>query len=282
MKGNIMSKEIAAKQNTAVALAGQFEEDAGSGFENADSNAYAIPFLSILQAVSAQCKKSEGAYIPGAEEGMLFDSVTKELINGTEGVIIVPCYFKRSYIQWTPSREFRGEYTVSVAEGGGVPGTVKLKGRILCGVPQGATDLFDAKGNPLYDELSDTRTHYVLRVYPDGSYKPFVISMSRSQIKRSRNWMSRMDGIRVTGSSGKPIRPPMYSHMYHLTSFVEKKDGDTWMGWQTALLKPVDDMELYQAAKAFRDAVSSGEVKEAMPHAEVDRTGENADADGAF
>ena len=36
--------------STAIALAAMYEDDAGGGFEQADKDAYAIPFLSILQS----------------------------------------------------------------------------------------------------------------------------------------------------------------------------------------------------------------------------------------
>lgn len=260
--------EVAAKQNTAVALAGQFEEDAGSGFENADSNAYAIPFLSILQSMSPQCKKSDGAYIKGAEEGMFYNSVSQEIFDGSAGVTVIPCYFKRSFIKWAPRDS-----------GGG------FKGELMPSDPQVAAGKVDKDGRLVDSEgnlLSDTRTHYVLVVGKDGGYQPAVISLASSQIKKSRNWMSKMNGIKLQRADGSHYTPAMFSHEYRITTVPESNDKGSWFGLKVETLGAVASAELYQAAKAFRDAVSSGEVKEAMPHAEVDRTGENADADGGF
>lgn len=262
------SFDIATKQNTAVALAGQFEEDAGSGFENADSNAYAIPFLSILQSMSPQCKKSDGAYIKGAEEGMFYNSVSQEIFDGSAGVTVIPCYFKRSFIKWAPRDS-----------GGG------FKGELMPSDPQVAAGKVDKDGRLIDSEgnlLADTRTHYVLVVDKDGGYQQAVISLASSQIKKSRNWMSKMAGIKAQRSDGTPYTPAMFSHQYRITTVPESNDKGSWFGLKVETLGPVQSAELYQAAKAFRDAVSSGEVKEAMPHAEVDRTGENADPDGAF
>lgn len=261
--------EVATKQNTAVALAGQFEEDAGSGFENADSNAYAIPFLSILQSMSPQCKKSDGAYIKGAEEGMFYNSVSQEIFDGAAGMTVIPCYFKRSFIRWAPRGTgggFKGEFTPSEVSSGNLNLT-EIKGTTFVDLPAGA-DPFDAQGKPAFDFIADTRTHYVLVVDKDGGYQPAVISLASSQIKKSRNWMSKMNGIKLQRADGSHYTPAMFSHEYRITTVPESNDKGSWFGLKVETLGAVASAELYQAAKAFRDAVSSGEVKEAMPHAE--------------
>ena len=75
-----MSTALKKKEEAALPamMAESFAADAGSGFENADKDSYAIPFIKLLQSMSPQCKKSNGAYIQGAEEGMLFNTVTEE------------------------------------------------------------------------------------------------------------------------------------------------------------------------------------------------------------
>lgn len=259
-----MSKEMIEKQNTAVALASQFEEDAGSGFENADSNAYAIPFLTILQSMSPQCKKSDGAYIKGAEEGMFYNSVSQEIFDGLAGVTVIPCYFKRSFIKWAPRDS-----------GGG------FKGELMASDPQVSAGRLDKDGRLIDNEgnlLADTRTHYVLVVDKDGGYQPSVISLASSQIKKSRQWMSKMNGIKMQRADGSHYTPAMFSHQYRITTTPESNDKGSWFGLKVETLGPVASTELYQAAKAFRDAVSSGEVKEAVPqaaNAEADRYNDN-------
>lgn len=226
----------------------QFEEDAGSGFEQADASAYAIPFLSILQSMSPQCKKSDGAYIKGAEEGMLYNSVTQEIIDGTNGVIVIPCYFKRSFIKWAPRDS-----------GGG------FKGELMPSDPQVTAGKVDNDGRLVDSEgnlLADTRTHYVLVLDDKGGYQPAVISLSSSQIKKSRQWMSKMNGIKMQRADGTHFTPAMFSHQYRVSTVPESNDKGSWFGLKVETLGAVENPELYQAAKAFRDAVSSGEVKE--------------------
>lgn len=246
-------------KTTAVAIASMFEEDAGSGFEEADKSAYAIPFLSILQSGSPQVKKSEGAYIKGAEEGFLFNSVTQDIVDGNDGLVVIPCYYMRRFIQWGP-RDAGGGYKGEHLPTDAIINQAKdVEGRLLLPDPSGA---FNPKTS---DILTDTRNHYVLIVHADGSYSPALISLSSTQIKKSRQWMSKMDGIKLKRGDGSLFTAPMFSHTYKLTTVPEANDKGSWFGWKVETVGPVSDAALYQAAKAFRDAVGAGEVKVAAP-----------------
>ena len=247
-----MSKSTAVekKQNTALVAASMYEEDAGAGFEGATAEAYAIPFLAILQSGSPQCKKSDGAYIKGAEEGMLFNTVSQELLDGDKGAEVIPCYFKRSFTRWEDSDKggFRGELMPSDPQ-------------VLAGRTNGEGRLIDEEGNLLVD----TRTHYVLVLDGKGGFTPAVVSMSSTQIKKSRNWMSKMNGIKMARTDGTQFTPPMFSHIYRLTTVPESNDKGSWFGWKVETVGKLENAELYHAAKEFRDAVKSGEVKEQAP-----------------
>ncbi len=153
------STEVALKKQQELAMAAAMAEDAGAGFEEATSTSFAIPFLQILQSGSPQCKKSDGAYIKGAEEGMFFNTVTQELYDGEEGIVVVPCHFTNRLVEWKP-RESGGGF-VAEHQIGETPATTKDdKGRDL--LPNGNT-------------LVDTRNHYVLIETKDGSLTPAII-----------------------------------------------------------------------------------------------------------
>ncbi|OGC93931.1 MAG: hypothetical protein A2W25_14690 [candidate division Zixibacteria bacterium RBG_16_53_22] len=259
--------QVVEKQNTALALSGQFEEDVGGGFETADSSAYAIPFLAILQSGSPQVKKSDGAYIKGAEEGMLYNTVTQQVHDGAIGVVVVPFAFKRSFIKWAPRDS-----------GGGFKGELQPSDpQVQAGVMDTAGRLIDGDGNL----LSDTRTHYVMVLDDNGGYHPAVISLASTQIKKSRQWMSKMNGIKMQRSDGTYYTPAMFSHRYKITAVPESNDKGSWFGVKVETLGAVESGELYQAAKAFRDAVRRGEAKEQAPQAAAGATF-NPDADDAY
>jgi hypothetical protein len=218
--------------------------------------------------MSPQCKKSDGAYIKGAEEGMLYNSVTQEVFSGEAGVIVIPCYFKRSFIKWAPRDSgggFKGELMPSDPQV--AAGRVDNDGRLI-----------DAEGNL----LADTRAHYVLVLDGKGGYQPVVISLASSQIKKSRQWMARMQGVKMQRIDGTHFTPAMFSHQYKITTVPESNDKGSWFGLKVETLGAVESAELYQAAKAFRDAVSSGEVKEQVPQAAAASSDEYTGRDGEF
>jgi hypothetical protein len=53
----------------------------------------------------------------------------------------------------------------------------------------------------------------------------------------------------------------MYSQVYRLTSLAESNDKGKWFGWEIERVGPVENMDLYQAAKAFAAQVGSGAVR---------------------
>ena len=114
------SKAVAKKaQPKAPALANQFEEFADQGYEEADRDAFAIPFLSILQSGSPQCKKSEGEYIEGAQEGMFFNTVSNEVVDPEKvPCYLIPCHYSRAFVEWQPRETgggFVAQHSVEVA-----------------------------------------------------------------------------------------------------------------------------------------------------------------------
>ncbi len=109
--------------------------------------------------------------------------------------------------------------------------------------------------------LVDTRVHYVLIIKEDGSFEPAVISMSSTQVKKSRQWMSKMEGIKFKNGAGQLYTPPMFSHVYNLTTVPEKNDQGSWFGWKIETGQLLEDAQLFAAAKEFKRQISAGEIK---------------------
>ena len=96
---------VAKKESSAVAAPvldlALVAQDAGQGLSEINMDTIQIPFLKILSSMSPQTKKQKKEYIEGAEEGMIFNTVTEELIDGAEGITVVPCYFEPVALEWT-------------------------------------------------------------------------------------------------------------------------------------------------------------------------------------
>lgn len=246
---------LTVAEQQALALQATFATDSGAGFEEASASAFAIPFLQILQSGSPQCKKSDGAYIKGAEEGMLYNTVTQELFSGDTGILVIPCHYTNRFIEWK-LRESGGGFVAEHLPGTTDPTEKDDKGRDIL---------------PNSNVLVDTRNHYVMVKDAEGMLSPALITMSSTQLKKSRQWMSKMQGIKVKDAGGNFVTAPMSSRRYRITTVPESNDKGSWFGFAIALESIVDSVAEYKAAQDFRDAVKTGAAKakfESAPDAE--------------
>lgn len=233
---------VATTQSAGLPAVIDFSADTGSGFEEADASSFAIPFLRMLQATSGQCKKKDAAYIEGAEEGDFLNTVTGEIYK--DGLTIIPCHYAHKYNEWAPDRGgFAGSH--SAAE------YVNLRKEQRQDSKGAWFEANVATGN----SLVDTREHYVIIVDGD-KLTPALMTISGTEIKKSKRWMTLMQGIKLNGQTA-----PMFSQKYRLTSVGESNDKGSWAGIKVEHLCQVTSIEEYNAAKSFREMVRSGEAK---------------------
>jgi hypothetical protein len=224
-----------------------FSADAGEGLEGADKESFAIPFIAVLQGLSPQLETVEGAKI-----GTFINTITNHM---SAAVNVVPVSFQRRYLEWQPRDEgggFRGSHEVVAIE----------MDKSIVRNEDG--QLISKDGN----FLKDTRIHYVLVVEDDGSFSPAIISLSSTQIKKSKRWLSRIQNIQMKDSQGRLYNPPSFSHIYRITSVKESNDSGAWYGYDINMLKPVEDQTLYAAAKMLHSQVIAGSITASAPPSE--------------
>jgi len=167
-------KDAQDKETSIVKHPGVFQ-DVGLGFEEAEQDAYAIPFVVVLQNGSPQCNQADGSYVAGASAGQFFNTATSELLD--EQILVVPCHYVRKFVEWAPRESgggFYGSYDVSNVD----VNLPRNKSQQLV-LPSGNT-------------LSDTRYHFCLLMRGHDA-SPVVIAFAASQLKTSRNWMKHQD-----------------------------------------------------------------------------------------
>ncbi|MCK5603173.1 hypothetical protein KAR91_14925 [Candidatus Pacearchaeota archaeon] len=246
------TKDLATKGKTEVPAVMDFEEDAGAGFDDVGQDDMQTPFLVCLQKGSPQVDEDndKAPTLEGAKAGMLMDSVTHELFPGDDGVIIIPCHYKRAFVHWG-----------DMDSGGGFLGEFSPDDPIV-----GTTTRDDKNKDVLADGsyLADTRTFYVLMVKPDGDLVPMIMAMSSTQIKKSKRWMTMMRTLKVEGKNGR-FNPPMFSHAYRVRTMPESNSKGTWRGLDITMEGPITEAAVYQAAKVFHEMAKAGNVKQADP-----------------
>ena len=253
--------------NTAVGFPLDFAADAGLGMEGADKSSFAIPFITMLQGLSPQLET-----VDGAKPGLFINTITNELYSE---VLVVPCAYQRRFLRWAPRSSgggYKGEFNPIEVETGTLPGLKQIQGAYLMDVPEGAP-AFDPKGLPLYDHLSDTRNHFVLAKNASGGWQPALISLSSTQIRKSKRWMSLIQGVEME-ANGRRFNPPSFSSVYALKPVKEENAKGSWWGIEIGRVGFVEDGELYAKAKAFHSSVASGAVEVAPPSAAAEAGGD--------
>jgi len=235
---------VAIKKEGALST-NLFEADADKGSQNMTQEDLALPFLKVLGQLSPEVNERDGKYVQGAKPGMILNTVTNEVFDGTKGIDVLPVFYERKYVEW----QDRGE-------GKGAPVAIHEATSDIMSTTTRDKSFKDRLPNGNY--LENTANHYV--VVLGNSPQTALISMKATQLKISRKWNSIMMGIKLQGKNGL-FTPPTYSHIYNLKTVQMSNDKGTWFGWEVSKVGPVSDQSVYGIAKSFADQVGKGAVQ---------------------
>lgn len=236
--------------------------NAGAGFEKVTRDDLAIPRFTILQSLSPQVNKRGDDYIDGAEAGMILNTVTGDLYDGEKGVELVIVDFTRSDIEWIP-RSAGGGFVKNHGAGSNILAQTKRDEKTGANVLPGG------------HEIVSTAEYFAFHITEEGWDEKIVVSLAKSDLAEARRLNTVASSYQVdvpNGSGGtKKIRPAYYHRSYVFATVPKENDMGNWFGWKIGIGREtltMDDGEaLYDAASAFRQAVSSGKAKGVDPAA---------------
>ena len=220
-----------------------FEDEAGMGLENMGQDDLALPFIKILEALSAELDN-----LPTAQRGDLYNTVTGEVYKGKDGIKVVPVAYQRRFLQWAP----RGEGT-------GAPVAIFKPGDKMPETKRSDTDSKDYVQDGSGTYIEETHQHFVIVLHEDGSAETALIAMKSTQLKKSRKLNSMISSLTMEGKNGR-FTPPRFSHVYHFKTMTEENAKGKWSGWEFSRIGPVEDAALYNRAKEFAASITAGEV----------------------
>ena len=246
-------KEVAMTKGKQAVAAFDYGEDAGAGFEGTTTADLSIPFIGILQSNSPQVEEKDPE---GAESGMLFNTVTRELFKGDEGIVFLPCHKEMAYVEWIPRDKGGGFVGLHDADSQEVRDAIQDNGGKRVGrLAIGENELIE--------------THYVYGlVLNDSGDLPIgfaVISFTSTKIKPFRDWTTAMYTLR-----GKP---PMFANRARIKTVKQANDRGKFYNfrieplkdsWVESLINPASERELLEEAKGFRDSVTNGLARAAF------------------
>ena len=248
------------KELTTIADAGalaniDFGEHAGAGTQNMTGADQAIPFLSLLQALS-KVISDPTKKVEGAAPGMIMDSVSKQLYDGETGIVFLPCNTKRVYVAWKGEP---GSGTVAGRYGPSDP-IVKTAARNFA-----FNEMQDPDGNRLVE------TFYVIGMILNDDMTPAsmgTISFTSTKIKAYKESIGVLRTL--------PGDAPLYAFPMRITTRPETRpkgtsynfvvrplgyDGNVFKnGVAGCVILPASDAGkvLYPLAKALADDFDSG------------------------
>ena len=243
-----MSNEIAKKESNlpSADVVDIFAEYGGEGLDY-DTSELQIPFVRIIQAMSPQVKKSDPAYIAGASQGDVFNTVTGQFWPSEKGVTVIPCYQETKYLKWRPREQ-----------GGGFLGELPKDDPDISRTTRvGAKEVL-----PDGNELVKSDQHYCLIVDEDGVPSFGIVDMKSSALKVSRRWKTQLKMLTVKHpKTGALVVPPLFGTKWKLTVVEESNDQGSWFNWSVANDGYVKDKEILDAALNFRKSIMAGEAK---------------------
>ena len=262
-----MATEVAKKESSAVAVA-QFEDIGGLGFEETTSQDMAVPFLRILAQLSPQVNKRDGAYVEGAEAGHIYNTVQNEVYDGTQGISVIPCYYSRKYVEWTP-REKGGGYIQSYATTDPIVKTA-VKNEL-------GQDILPDSGNL----LSNTSHFFVLHLHKTLGPQRGLITMTSTQLKKGRKWLTQAEQFTSKKKDGSIMQLPLMSQIYTLKTVEEKNDKGNWFGWDISHEKQIDlsndsEQKIFEMGVQFAKSIAKGEVEIKSEQETVSQTKEES------
>ena len=217
------------------------ESDAHSGLENIQQDDLATPRLKILMQLSPELEEMENA-----KAGMIYNTVTNELYDGSKGIRVLPCAYQRQYVEWAD----RGQ-------GSGAPINVyDASSDILTKTTRDENNKDRLENGNYVETCGD---HYVV-IIPNGHSSEAIITMKATQLKKSRKWNSMLLNLKIKNSKGVSFTPPSYSHYYLLKTSKEGNDKGSWYGWEISREKMVDNVDHYNTAKFYSERINKGEI----------------------
>lgn len=227
-----------------ASLMALLDQTRGQGFEEAGADAFATPFLVILQDLSPQTKKLMPGYIEGARPGNILQSVSHELF--TDNIRVVPCYYSQVFIEWVAREKKGGLVAIHPAE-------TPLRTQIT-------RDEMNRPMLPNGNLLEDTRQHFVLLVRHNGEVQPCLIAMKGTQIKPSKQWMA---STRASYTYGTQLlsKLPMYACSYLLGVEEQANEKGSWYVWNASKRELITDIELFKQGRDLYETVRRGQTK---------------------
>lgn len=245
------ARPVAVRKTSAVEdLAAQYE---GLGISNrAEDNI--VPLIYLLQSNSPTAMKGHERYVKGAEAGDIWLRNAQPdiaVIKSEEGLLFQPCHLEVSWIEWLPDRGGL------VARHATRPAEAELRD------VEGDDGSIRKRWKMGDNDLNETRefagfVHGVLE-----EPMPYTIPLSSTGLTIGKQWNTTMRDWRETRPDGSKWHPPMFYHLFRLTTKLITKNNNSWYQYVVEREDKVSDPADIERGFALHQAFEKGEKRSA-------------------
>lgn len=215
-----------------------------------------IPWLKLVQGTSAVRKRTNEAYVPGAEIGMIYDTLTREM---RESVLVsIVKYDGQHYTEFKPNG------------GDLVKQWYKDSSRYDASEWKNPDVQVGKKVTPDGTEIQPSSLYYVLVLDEEsGGARPMILSLGGTQQKKARrlNALAKEPLIK----DGRAFLPPLFARVFKLSVKIES-GGDAGNEWGSWVIEPhglitdsVHGEAWLSMAVALRIEADAGRLQPASP-----------------
>ena len=257
---------VAEKNTTAIAnIMDDLYESAGQGREAIGAEDMQIPFLRILQPLSPQLLKTDPKFIKGASAGDLFNTVTGDYWEADSGVKVLVCAFQTKFLEFG-LRE----------SGGGFMGELDPNSPDIRQTTRNGANEMLPSGN----ELVRSAQYLVLAYDADGMTSQLVCDMKKTQMKVSKQWNTRRNGLKVMHPTKGLFNPPTWATPWTLTTVPESNDKGSWFNFAVTQGDMTEvPMDVLQEAKQMYQDFKAGDIKTSAATSDEMRSANPSDGD---
>lgn len=213
-----------------------------------------IPRLAVAQAgMSPQLKKANELFIPGLEEGQLFNTVTNEIYG--DSATVIPLFFTKNYVEF---------------EGGGSLRVLNVY-KTAADVPRGGLDWVEGSDGKRGQRVTEFKNRMSLILSGAGVWQPILVSFKKGEVKFSDQWNSAIKFARLAD------KLPCFAHTYKVSPRLKTDGSKSWYVKTVAPLGFTPDA-IFADASAYFEQLNKGGYT-------VDTSGleaEKEDADTSF
>jgi len=215
-----MKQQVVKKETNLPSVMNEKELESllNKSFDNIDSTTVTMPFFRIVALQSPVLQPGNPAYKADAKPGMIYNTVQDEFYDGQKGILVIPSLLQMWDLEW----EDRGQSNRPVARH-------SPRDNILA---QTVKDEMGKNRLPSGNYIETTAHHYVTRL--DDNMNPVesgLMTMSRTQLKKSSKCNAGILMKYHTFDSGKKIQLSNHAQVYRITTALEKNSKGNWYGW---------------------------------------------------